>query len=249
MNQLIEGRFRFTPAYQEYFGHVAELSLPELRVRYEYSFDCQYTGPVQLVMEPGSIIGDWQITVNTSFLLHPEDFQPTGAHVRGSQGVDITNFLVQRQNTIRIDVVTAQPDGGLLNPLYLAGDFGVTLHPVCLVPQKPVGGFEQYVQNLLPYYAGVLEYTTEFSLECLPETDDVLVEFDYGDHFHEATEVSINGSAFVPVLWQPRCLKLATQQLRPGENTLTTRVYTTLIRSFEGQWFDYDQHIYREIGS
>jgi hypothetical protein len=249
MNQLIEGQFRFTPAYQEYFGHVAELSLPELHILYEFSFDCRYTDPVQLVMEPGSIVGDWRIVVNGHNPLQQTDFQPTEAHVRGSLGTDITELLVQGENKIQVDVVTGQPDGGLLNPLYLSGDFGVTLDPVSLVPQKNVGGFEQYVENLLPYYAGVLEYTTEFSLESLPEAQEILVEFDYGGHFHEATEVSINGGVYAPVLWQPRCLKIATQQLHVGKNILNIRVYTTLIRSFEGQWFDYEQHIYREIGS
>lgn len=53
MNQLIEGHFRFTPDYQEYFGHVAELSLPELHVRYVFTFESHYTGSVQIVMEPG----------------------------------------------------------------------------------------------------------------------------------------------------------------------------------------------------
>ena len=248
MNQLIEGQFRFTPAYEEYFGHVAELSLPELRICYKYAFDCAYTGAVQLVMEPGSIAGDWHIAVNGKAPFQQNDFQPADAHVRGSLGVDVTQFLVQGQNTIRVDVVTAQPDGGLLNPLYLAGEFGVMLNPLRLVAQKSEGQFERYEENLLPYYAGVLEYVTEFTLEHLLETETVLAEFEYDTPFHEATEISVNGGPYRPLLWQPRRLELATRQLQPGRNTLVTRVYTSLIRSFEGQRFDYEKHIYQEIG-
>jgi hypothetical protein len=248
INQLIEGQFRFTPAYQEYFGHVAEMTLPKLQVRYEFCFDCQYAGPVQLVMEPGSIIGDWRISINQSNLLHQADFHHTDVHVRGSLGVDITMLLQQGNNFIRLEVVTDRLDGGLLNPLYLAGDFGVVLDPVRLVPQKTMGSFERYEENLLPYYAGMIEYTTEFTLDYIPESDEVIVEFNYDEPFHESTEVSINESAYMPVLWQPRHLKFPVDRLHVGNNTLRTRVYTTLIRSFEGQWFDYHRHEYRDVG-
>ncbi len=249
MNQLIEGQFRFVPAYEEYFGHVAELSLPELHVRYEYIFQCRYTGPVQLVMEPGSIVGNWRITCNNGTPYTQSDFQPTDAHVRGSLGLDITGELVQGSNSMCIDVVTAQPDGGLLNPLYLAGEFGVMVQPDGLMPQKTEGRFECYEDNLLPYYAGVIEYTTTFTVAHIPVGNEVLVEFAYDTPFHEAAEISINNMPPVPVLWQPRCVKIATTLLRAGSNTLKTRVYTTLIRSFEGQWFDYEQHAYRNIES
>jgi hypothetical protein len=176
-------------------------------------------------------------------------FQPTTAHVRGSLGVDITELLQQGENTISVEVVTDRPDGGLLNPLYLAGDFGVALDPARLVDRKQTGAFERYEDNLLPYYAGVIDYTTRFVLEQVPATDDVLLHFEYDCPFHEATEVSINGSPYQPVVWQPRCVRLSTEYLSAGENILNTRVYTTLIRSFEGQWFDYATHQVRDVGA
>jgi hypothetical protein len=40
---------------------------------------------------------------------------------------------------------------------------------------------------------------------------------------------------------------LDRKDLRMGENQVRVRVYTTLIRSFEGQWFDTAAHCYREI--
>lgn len=247
MNQLILGQFRFRPAYQEYFGQVADLSLPELSVRYTCHVVSTYSGAVHLLMEPGSIMGDWQISVNHNRPLTARDFQPTDAHVRGSRSVDITTWLHPGDNLLQVDVRTARPDGGLLNPLYLAGAFGVTLQPLSIVPPVTVGQFEAYEENLLPYYAGMIEYTTEFQLAGLPESEEVIAEFEYPLPFHEATEVSINGSAYQPVLWQPRCLKLKTSCLRVGQNTLSTKVYTTQIRAFEGQWFDYQRHAYRSI--
>ena len=88
------------------------------------------------------------------------------------------------------------------------------------------------------------QYTTRFVLEDVPAADHVIVQFEYDRPFHEATEVSINGSPYTPVVWQPRCVKLLTHYLNAGENILKTQVHTTLIRSFEGQWFDYESHRY-----
>ncbi|HSR31844.1 MAG TPA: hypothetical protein VLY63_14870, partial [Anaerolineae bacterium] len=237
------------PEVKRYFGNSPELAYPEFHVRYQRSFQCAYDGPVQLLMEPGSIVGNWSIAVNRARPLGAGHFQPTTAHVRGSLGIDITGLLQRGENTISVEVVTDRPDGGLLNPLYLAGDFGVALDPARLVDRKSTGAFERYEDNLLPYYAGVIDYTTRFFLEQVPATDHVILEFEYECPFHEATKVSINGSPYQPVLWQPRCVKLATEYLSTGENTLTTRVYTTLSRAFEGQWFDYEAHQVRDVGA
>jgi hypothetical protein len=248
-DQLARGQFPFRPAFERHFGSAPELTFPEFHVRYQSSFECTYAGPVQLVMEPGSIIGEWAISVNQGGPIGADLFKPTTAHVRGSLGVDITDLLQHGKNTISVEVVTDRPDGGLLNPLYLAGDFGVALDPARLVDRKNTGAFERYEDNLLPYYAGVILYTTRFVLEHVPATDLVILHFEYDRPFHEATEVSINGSPYQPVVWQPRCVKLSTKYLSAGENILNTRVYTTLIRSFEGQWFDYETHQVRDVGA
>jgi len=261
INQLDKGRFRFAPTIRVLTGGPPELTLPELRVRYEYNFQNAYSGPVALVMEPGSVVGDWRFVVNDSAPRGPDAFAPTVGrtflsggrqeclpHVRGSLGTDITDLLRQGWNTIRFEVVAARPDSGLLNALYLAGDFGVALDPVRLVEPVSIGAFEKYRENLLPYYAGIIEYVTEFDLDDVPQTGSVIVELDYDEPFHEATEVSVNGCGFQPVLWQPRCLTVRADQLRPGRNTMTTRVFTTLVRSFEGKWFDHARHEYRDAG-
>lgn len=247
-NQLSKGGFRFAPAIREYFGHAPELSFPELRVRYTYRFESDYAGPVELVMEPGSIAGEWVVCVNQGRTIGPGDLAATSSHVRGSLGVDITAALERGENCLCVEVTSDRCDGGLLNPLYLAGDFGVMLAPARLTSRKDTGTFEEYESNLLPYYAGIMEYTTEFMLDGVPDGEETLVELDYGRPFHEATEVSINGSEYAPVLWEPRSVRLPTKYLRAGKNTLSTRVYTTLVRSFEGQWFDYERHEYQDIG-
>jgi hypothetical protein len=247
-NQLEQGGFRFAPAMEKRFGHPPELAFPELEVRYEYTFGCDYAGRVELVMEPGSIAGEWAIQVNQGAPIGPEDMSPTTTHVRGSLGIEVSEALKPGRNAIRVEVRTAGGDGGLLNPLYLAGDFGVALDPVRLVPRPSEGVFEGYEENLLPYYAGAIDYGSEFTLEEAPQGQQVLVEFDYEVPFYEAAEVSINGGQYQPVPWEPRVIALPDEALRVGTNTLRTRVYTTQIRAFEGQWFDYAAHRYRDVG-
>lgn len=236
-DQLEKGGFRFAPINRKFFGAVPKLEWPRMSVRYEFRFDSEYDGAVELVMEPGSIVGEWKVFVNNSAPIGPERFGPATAHVRGSLGVDITALLRRGRNSIRVDLVAEKANHGLLNCLYLAGDFGVQLQPLCLVPRKEAGLFERYVENLIPFYSGVVDYTTEFELEGVPKASSAILRFRYDDldgGFREATEVSVNGSDFQPVLWEPRCIKVSTDLLRVGKNSLTTRVYTTLIRSFEG---------------
>jgi hypothetical protein len=234
-DQLEKGGFRFAPINQKFFGAVPKLEWPPMRVRYEFQFDNEYDGPVELVMEPGSIAGEWKVFVNDSEPIGPERLGPTTAHVHGSLGCDITEWLRKGRNSIRVDLVATKANDGLLNCLYLAGDFGVQLRPLCLIPQKETGRFERYEENLIPYYSGVLEYTTEFELQDVPTASSAILRFSYDspDRFCEATEVSVNGSEFQPVLWEPRCMKVSADLLRKGKNSLTTRVYTALLRAFE----------------
>jgi len=49
--------------------------------------------------------------------------------------------------------------------------------------------------------------------------------------------------------WSPWRAPLAASALRAGDNTLRIRVSTTLIRAFEGTWFDLADHVYREVGT
>ncbi len=246
-NQLAQGKFRFAPKINTFFGSAPELRLPMLEINYRYQFESRFTGEIQLVMEPGSIAGDWNIRVNESEAINASAFKDTDAHVRGSLGSDITKHVKDGINTITVAVKTDRIDGGLLNPLYLAGDFGVELNPATLVSRENKGGFEMWEENGLPYYAGVVEYETTFDLESIPNADSVLVEINHGIPFQDATEVSVNGGEWHPMPWSPYCILLPSSELREGDNALKIRVYTTLIRSFEGQWFDINEHCYRDV--
>ena len=153
-NQLSETGLRFAPRCVHSFGAVPALGLPELRVRYRATFEAAYDGPVELVMEPGSIVGAWTVRVNDGPALDEKAFAPTRAHVRGSLGADITRYLRPGKNEIVVELVTDRHDGGLLNPLYLAGEFGVQLDPLAIVKRSEAGAFEAWEANGPPLLRG-----------------------------------------------------------------------------------------------
>jgi hypothetical protein len=247
-NQLATGKFRFAPVLVETFGCMPEWRVPRLRLEYRCPFDCRYDGRVELVMEPGSIVGDWHLWINDAPALAPDQFSPTTAHVRGSLGVDISPLLRPGANSVRVAVTTDRTDGGLRNPLYLAGDFGVTVQPPQLTRRRAAGAFEKWEENGLPYYAGAVEYGLEVDLPELPTGDPILADFEAGPGFQDACEVSLNGGPWHALPWSPRRCLVRRAELRCGRNAVRVRVYTTLIRAFEGQWFDVECHRYRSVG-
>lgn len=246
-NQLEQGGFRITPRFERVFGTPPQLAWPELSLRYECSFVNQYPGEVELVMEPGSIVGEWLIRVNGGPPLRSPDFKPTTAHVRGSLGTAIGSMLHGGENKISVEIRTAQPDGGLLNPLYLAGDFGLTLRPMYLTERQAEGQFEQYKTNGLPFFAGVIEYRFFAQIEELPEVGQLRLELETPKPFHEACEISLNEGAWHALPWGLYPLEIDRSELRRGENTVKIKVYSTLIRAFEGQEFDYENHRYIQL--
>jgi hypothetical protein len=154
---------------------------------------------------------------------------------------------VPGENTLTVDVITQQPQGGLINPLYLSGNFGLTLNPLKLVTPGARGHFETYVANGLPFFAGSIEYTTFFSIDNLPDAPRLQLHLETPRSFHEACEVAINGGAPIQLPWGPYRFEIARSDLHPGVNQLRLRVFTSLIRSFEGQEFDDQQHRYIDI--
>ncbi len=261
-NQLEKGDFAFRPEFIRAFGMAPKLELPSLRVRYEAGFDLEGRFPLTLVVEPESLAGEWACYVNKTGPYTEGDLVPVEVHVRGSLGLDLTSMLKPGENVLRIELSSARGDGGLRNPLYLAGDF--TVSPASAGPVvRPVLGrqaeadsdatgfrglFEKYEKNGLPYFSGTLEYTSAFTLEKTPSGEHVALELVYPGEFEEAAEVSINGGPFIPSPWPPRRFLVPGSCLKAGRNELITRVDSGLCRSFEGQWFDARTHRYRDAG-
>jgi hypothetical protein len=244
-NQLAMSKLPFAPAMSSTFGSPPVWRLPKLHARYRCRFMNAYAGPVRLLVEPHSLVGDWELRVNAGArTIREDDLEPADGFVRGQLGCDLTPLFAPGENTLTIALHTDRNDAGLLNPLYLAGDFGVDLegHGPTLCAFRGRGVFEDYRANGLPHFAGVVEYEATIHLDKLPRHDEFLVELDLGGRCDEAMEVSFNAGPDHASLWSPRLIKMNRDELRPGNNALRIRLYTTLIRAFEGQRFDYAQH-------
>ncbi len=250
VHQLESGRFTFAPAMRHHFGQAPELRLPRLQVRYCAAFENAQTGAVELVMEPGSIAGAWTLRVNDGPAIGQALLRPSTAHVRGSLGIDITAWLRSGRNTLTLEVETDQASGGLRNPLYLAGDFGVQLaSPVRLAARPATGRFHDLDADGLPHYAGEVEYDCPFTLAELPHAERVGIVPDFGKPFEDACELAVNDGAWQAAPWPPYEVVVGRDELRAGTNILRIRVLTSLLRAFEGQTFDIGTHAYRDVGA
>ncbi|MFP4026727.1 MAG: hypothetical protein ACLFWL_02945 [Candidatus Brocadiia bacterium] len=247
INQLEAGSFRFAPEIREKFGALPDLNLPQMYLRYEFEFLNRFDGRVELVMEPDSIQGEWEICLNDSASLSAEEFKRTDSHVRGSLGADITDHLKTGSNLLCVNSKTDRFEEGLRNPLYLAGDFGVEADPPALIPPRRKGQFECYTDNGLPYYSGILDYQKVSNIGEIPEASELLLKFEFQTPFHQAAMVRFNDGEYHELLWEPRRCLVPAGELQEGENLMQLRVYTTLIRSFEGEFFDEENHENRPV--
>jgi hypothetical protein len=237
VHQLELGKFKFAPVVHRAFGSIARFGLPMMELQYTTQFENQFTGPVTLVLEPGSIRGDCIIAINGDQSLLPA---PVDVHIRGSLGAEITHLLHSGTNTIIIRIRTDRVDGGLLNCLYLAGDFGVGLNPLRLTARPQLGSFGQWENSGLPFFAGVVEYRGSIALNSVAPLIEIPIDpVLLGD---DACEVCFNDGAWHAMLWNPRLIRPNPGELHPGENPFRLRVYTTLLRAFEGQRFDPISH-------
>ncbi|NLF60852.1 MAG: hypothetical protein GX574_06830 [Lentisphaerae bacterium] len=243
-NQLKQARLAFRPTIAESFGMMPRLTFPNLRLRYEATFICQCTTPVTLVMEPGSIGGNWRLELNDSWQARADQLQPapSGVHVPGSLSLNLTPGLQPGENRLVVIVEATRADHGLCNPLYLAGDFAVNAATMTLVSPCQHGEFENYERNGLPFFAGTVEYTGAFAVENLPATPTCLLRLSLPTLCEEALEIAVNDSAWLPMPWNPRQAIIPTAILRQGSNAFRLRVATTLIRAFEGEAFDIKNH-------
>ena len=245
-NQLAKTEISFSPEVRTGFGTMPRLEMPSLHLRYRTLWRSGFDGPVRFVMEPGSISGDWAVRINGNDL-GPEDLEEVDAFVPGCIGRDITAHLEEGENEMVVDVHTDRLDGGLVNPLYLSGEFGVELDPPALVEPEPEAGFERYEANGLPFYAGVIEYRRSFEVPEAPD-DEAIFILETDRPFEQACAVSLNEGPFHPLPWSPRRCIVDPEELRDGENDLRVRVYTTLSRAFEGERFDIPAHRYVPVG-
>ncbi|MBN2626147.1 MAG: hypothetical protein JXA95_05725 [Spirochaetales bacterium] len=252
INQIDEGDFLWRPQVHHHFGWMPDLEGSPQSVIYRCMFtlnEGKAAGDTELMIEPGSLRGKWEISINGGSPLAVKDLTARDYPVQGTEGLSIGSFLKEGENTIEIHCETVGLDEGLVSPLYLAGRFSV--RPDDSLSEGDREGylgicpFDDYRAMGLPYYSGQLLYSFDFDYQ--PDEngrEKILLEVTPPVLFQDAMEISLNGGPFIPAPWLPYRIAVKKTALTLGKNRLEIRVSTSLIRTFEGTRFDIKEHRY-----
>ena len=156
---------------------------------------------------------------------------------------DISSYIREDRNSIRITVKAEKDWHGVSDPLYLLGDFGVNKQKdkftIGKVPQtaapsaKTVSGF--------PFYSGKFFFETNLDIDNPGNYAQFTVELPEKYRIYECVDFSVNGidlgvRCFSPYIWHgPASL------LKKGKNPVKMAISNTLGNMLEACYFDYDE--------
>lgn len=236
INQLTVTGSCIEAVEQSDFGCVKRLQFPAMPLRYGFRFVNRYDGAVRFVMEPGSIHGNYRIELNGQPL--PEAMEMAFVFKRTNLVCDVTDLLRQGENELAVYVDATRDDDGVVNPLYLAGDFAVA-EEAGIWTMQPSGHTASMMalhQSGYPFFSGVMEYDVS-ALFVANEAQRVEVGIDDW-RFEHCAELLVNGLSQGVSAWQP--YRWAADV--PAGASVTLRVYGTLLAAYEGAQFDQDTH-------
>ncbi|ULL14933.1 hypothetical protein DVH26_11075 [Paenibacillus sp. H1-7] len=226
-----------------------------MRIRLAYPIQARYTttivveqslDKVHLVMDQGALSGDGAIVINGHRLLKSELVR-SRLYDYMNVGCDITPYIQTGVNEIAVEVTIEHDWNGLIDALYITGDFQTGFdaeqRPVLkrqVVQEQPLSAspFPGY-----PYFAGTMSFSRELQLDALPAEDSFELTFEGLDsEFHDVAEVLVNGISLGARTWMPYRFRGQTSMLAGGTNRIEVRVTNTLIGLLEGKYFDYAKH-------
>lgn len=239
-------------AFQQQFG------IP-MQVKIGYPVRCRYTTKFSLTdvpsvcslfMDEGAISGDFVLYLNR----HPlrlDEFHPEFVYDHMNRSIDVLDFLRVGENVLCIEGTVSHDFDGVVDAIYLRGDFGVEVHdglPPVIVQQPTQGHLRGGVQPGYPYYAGTLLFRSQLTLSDLPTNSEFELSFkDWDPHFHDCADVLVNGISLGTRVWTPYRWRGDTGLLKSGFNTLEVKVTNTLVQTLEGRFFDYESHQLRSV--
>jgi len=195
IDQITRSRIPLPLKATEQFGVPKRLEFPNLNVKYTSDFVIDKMTDMWLVMEPGSISGEWYIDLNGS-KIEPSDFTNREIYMPSNLACNITPIIKEGTNRIAVYVRTKKTYDGVVNPLYICGNFGVykdktsnddkianeskaankeEISGGCWRIGSLPGSGEMFDMEVcgLPFYAGEIEYEREMVLQvkdCAEET-------------------------------------------------------------------------------
>lgn len=251
IDQMEEAGIKINICQRDYFGCPKELEFPEVQADYTYYFTNRLeTGTgVYLVMEPGTLLGQWSMSLNgkkfglNEFVNHPI-YMPTNL------AVNITDMLCPGENCLKLEVQSDVSYGGIRNPLYLSGRFSVSLDKkgAILEPEKRSGCIGDLTGCGLPYFAGTVEFSKtvpeELFFDC---ANDKIIHISIKNHdFHDSIRLKVGRETIDVCPYAPYEFLVSCKKLHQHRE-ITLCLDTTLSRLFEGEYFDEAQHQYMEV--
>lgn len=237
INQIVEGDIALPIQTKPGgFGCVRDIILTEMDCKYTTGFFMDNNYSAWLVMEPESAEGDWYIILNGNKITK-DQFIEKEFYLRTNLGVDVSSFLKKGENILEFHLFSQNKSGGLLNPLYLFGDFGVfkniddTWH---IGDIKCKSSINKRTECGIPFYAGDIIYSMDIEINSLDANS--IYEFCIDDKaFQESATLYVNGNNAGAVCWSPYVWHVCGAKLRQGCNNVQLHVSNTLLGLFDGQ--------------
>jgi hypothetical protein len=193
-----------------------------------------------LCIDDLALLGDWQVWVNQRAV--PRDaFVPYRRWTLDNREADVTPLLIHGRNEVLVRVRVTEESDGLLDAVYLLGDFGVFQDEAGapLLGECPsVLRWSERHASGFPYFSGTLRLSRSLSWDLPPGAfrlrlpDDELM-------FAGVVEVAINGQALGVRAWAPFVWDVPAGLVSPGGMTqLTVSVTNTLVEQLEGKRYD-----------
>lgn len=263
IDQLEKGGLTYPVIQKKYFGCPKELDFRGAEAEYRAKVFCsdglEPEGPVYLVMEPGTFLGEWSIRINGK-TVEEKSFSRKKVYLDTNLAAEVGGLLVQGENEITVKMKVNVSFGGMRNPLYLFGGFGVEHRGEewHLLPLKRIGNPGDFIRSGIPFYYGMVTYTGELLLEevaagaeaCGSPGDAlescVYVKLD-APWLTDSVRLSAGGYEALPCAWRPYIFKFPAGCLKQGKNKVKIKLRNTALGLFEGQRFDSGKHAYEAL--
>jgi hypothetical protein len=212
---------------------------------YAARFDAEHVPPsVKLCLEDAALQGEWGIWVNGQ-QVPPEAFGFRRRWDVGNREAEVAPLLRSGRNEVLVRVRAGESWEGLIDAVYLLGDFGVTFDssatPRLVRPPARVRWDELFGEYRAaggyPYYAGTLHLSRTVRF---PATEGDIVVRLPDEHlmFAGVAQLAINGQALGVRAWAPYAWRIAAGVISSGENEITLSVTNTLVGLLEGKRYD-----------
>ncbi len=266
IDQLEAGGFRYPVAQKKYFGCPKELDFRGTEAVYRTRIYCaggvETQNPVYLVMEPGTFLGEWSLKINGKDM-DEKMFSGRKCYMGTNLAAEAGKYLVPGENEITVRVKVDVSFGGMRNPLYIFGEFGVEKQEDegrtawRLAPLGHRGNPKDFCRAGLPFYYGEVVYTGElFAEEAELERAKAAEPEGTGEFVHvkldapwlmDSVRLAAGEYETPPCAWQPYIFRLPSDCLKVGKNVVKIKLRNTALGLFEGQRFDREKHVYKSV--